>query len=163
MLPIPTHCRKGTSYNSILVIVGQLTKMVHSKSAQIIDAPKLAETISDIFQPSLYCCLAVKKTTSGFSLTTGFERCYATSRCRYRLMHPGSPIRLATTKTYSLPPSSGSSGTTFEFNCGYRPHVFYETSNRNLMTTCKKNLPHGLDIANRFPPDLWGYVHGFSY
>ena len=34
---------------------------------------------------------------------------------------------------------------------------------RNLMTACRKNLPHGLDIANLFPPDLWGYVHGFSY
>ena len=37
------------------------------------------------------------------------------------------------------------------------------TSNRNLMTACQKNLQHGLDIANPFPPDLWGYVHGFGY
>ena len=29
LLPIPTHRRKGTSYDSILVIVGQLTKMKH--------------------------------------------------------------------------------------------------------------------------------------
>ena len=29
LVPIPTHRRKGTSYDSILVIVGQLTKMKH--------------------------------------------------------------------------------------------------------------------------------------
>ena len=34
---------------------------------------------------------------------------------------------------------------------------------RNFMTTCRKNLQHGFDIANPFPPDLWGYVHGFGY
>ena len=27
----------------------------------------------------------------------------------------------------------------------------------------KKNLLHGLDIANPFPPDLWGYVHRFGH
>ena len=43
-------------------------------------------------------------------------------------------------------------------------HAFStKTSNRNLMTTCQKNLLHGLDIANPFPPDLWGYAHGFGY
>ena len=31
------------------------------------------------------------------------------------------------------------------------------------MTAYRKNLPHGLDLANPFPPDLSGYVHGFSY
>ena len=31
------------------------------------------------------------------------------------------------------------------------------------MSTCRKNLPHGLDIANPFPPDLQGYVHGFGH
>ena len=41
-LPIPTHYRKGTNYNSILVIVGWLTKMIHYKPVQItIDAPRL--------------------------------------------------------------------------------------------------------------------------
>ena len=34
---------------------------------------------------------------------------------------------------------------------------------RNLMTACKKNISHEFDIANLFPPDLWGYVHRFSY
>ena len=38
-----------------------------------------------------------------------------------------------------------------------------EHSIRNLMTVCIMNIPHGFDIANPFPPDLWGYVHGFSY
>ena len=34
---------------------------------------------------------------------------------------------------------------------------------RSLMTACRKNLPHGLDIANPFPPDLRGYVHEFGH
>ena len=65
-LPIPTHrCKdlsmdfitglpistdwKGNSYNSILVIVDRLTKMVHYKPVKItIDAPGLAEVIIDV-------------------------------------------------------------------------------------------------------------------
>ena len=43
LLPIPTYRWKGTNYNSILVIVGRLTKMIHYKPAQItIDTPTLA-------------------------------------------------------------------------------------------------------------------------
>ena len=34
---------------------------------------------------------------------------------------------------------------------------------KNLMTAYRKNLPHRLDLVNPFPPDLSGYVHGFSY
>ena len=41
-LSILTHCWKSTSYNSILIIVGRLTKMIHYKPLQItIDAPRL--------------------------------------------------------------------------------------------------------------------------
>ena len=36
LLLIPTHCRKSTSYNLILVIVGLLMKMIYYKPAQII-------------------------------------------------------------------------------------------------------------------------------
>ena len=40
---------KGNSYDSILVIVDQLTKMMHYKSVKvIIDASELAEVIIDI-------------------------------------------------------------------------------------------------------------------
>ena len=51
---------KDTSYNSILIVIDRLTKMVHSKQAQIINISELAETISDIFQPFLYYYLGVK-------------------------------------------------------------------------------------------------------
>ena len=45
-LPIPTHRRKSTSYDSILVIVGRLTKMIHYKPLHIlIDAPRLPDSI----------------------------------------------------------------------------------------------------------------------
>ena len=113
------------------------------------------------------------------SSSTGFGRCYATSRCRYRLMHPGFPTRLSATKTHSSSPSSGARGTTFRLGCGYTPSSFTAVaaytahtkkisalvpdSMRNLMTACRKNLLHGLDIANPFPPDLSGYMHGFNY
>ena len=58
--------------------------------------------------------------------------------------------------------------TPFELNCGHRPPVSHEedlnprsrfkaadelaNNFRNLMTACRKNLEHGLDIANPFPP-----------
>ena len=66
LLPIPTHQWKdlsmdfvtglpiltdwkGDSYDSILVIVDRLTKMVHYQPVQVtIDAPKLAEVILDV-------------------------------------------------------------------------------------------------------------------
>ena len=47
-LPISNNC-KGDSYDSILVIVNQLTKMVHYDPVKItIDAPGLAEVILDV-------------------------------------------------------------------------------------------------------------------
>ena len=47
-LPIPTNW-KGDSYNSILVIVDWLTKMVHYEPVKItINAPGLAEVIIDV-------------------------------------------------------------------------------------------------------------------
>ena len=48
LLPIPTHCRKGTSYDSILVIIGQFTKMIYYKPAQMTDAPRLVEVFIDL-------------------------------------------------------------------------------------------------------------------
>ena len=47
-LPISTNW-KGESYNSILVIVDRLTKMVHYEPVKVtIDAPGLAEVILDV-------------------------------------------------------------------------------------------------------------------
>ena len=47
-LPISVNC-KGDSYNSILVIVDQLIKIVHYEPVQItIDAPGLAEVIINV-------------------------------------------------------------------------------------------------------------------
>ena len=43
---------------------------------------------------------------------TGLRRYYATSRCRYQLMHPGSPTWLSEIETQSSP-SSGARDTTF--------------------------------------------------
>ena len=55
------------------------------------------------------------------SSTTSFRRCYATSRCRYRLMHPSFPTR--STETQSSPPSSGARVTTFELDYGYHLRI----------------------------------------
>ncbi len=47
-LPISTNL-KSDSYDSILVIVDRLTKMVHYKPVKVmIDAPSLAEVIIDM-------------------------------------------------------------------------------------------------------------------
>lgn len=47
-LPISTN-RKGESYDSILVIIDQVTKIVHYESVKvIINTPELAEVILDI-------------------------------------------------------------------------------------------------------------------
>lgn len=43
------QCYPFMSFDLIFIIVNQVTKMVHSKQAQIIDTPKLVGTISDIF------------------------------------------------------------------------------------------------------------------
>ena len=127
--------RHQANYDSILV-VDRLKKILRDEPVQIpIDAPGLAE----VFIP--------------------FD-----SR--------------SATKTHSSP-SSGARDTTFRFGYGYTPlrstavaahtsltkkiSALAPDSIRNLMTACRKNLPHWLDIANPFPPDLLGYVHEFSY
>ena len=78
------------------------------------------------------------------------------------LMQPAS-LTQSSTKTQSSPPSSGSSGTTREFDCDYHLRVFYE--NIQESHDCMQREPSALacEIANPFPPDLWGYVHRFSY
>ena len=102
--------------------------------------------------------------------STGFRRYYAISRYRYRLMHPGFLTWLSMTETQSSPSSFGPRGITFRRGYGYTPlsstaviaHASptkntlapVSDSIRNLITTCRKNLPHGLDIANPFPSDF---------
>ena len=67
--------------------------------------------------------------------------------CRYRLMHPDFPTWSSATETQSSPPSPSPPGTTSA--------VTTYASSKLIALAC--------DIANPFPPDLWGYVHGFSY
>ena len=100
------------------------------------------------------------------SLSVGLQKLYVTNRCRYRLMHTGFPTRLSETETQSSTSSFGPRGNTFRLDCGFTPLSLSHASPtrktsspvpdsvKNLMTACRKNLPHGLDIANLFPPDL---------
>ena len=186
---------KGTSDDSIFAVVDRLMKMVHNKPVQISQcnragkdnfshcnliprSPKLSNQGSVItlkFWFSLCCCLVVKQTTSWSSLLSGLRRCYALSRCRYQLIHPGSPTWLSAIKTHSSTPSSGTRGTTFKLGYDYTPSILLHASptrkisssipdpSRNQVTTSRKNLPHGLNMANLFPLDFWSYVHRFSY
>ena len=126
-------------------------------------------------------CLPIERIRSTIqsSSLTGFERCYTISRYRIRLMYPGFSTRLWATETQSLPSNFGPRGTIFRRGYSYTPlsstvvtaHVSptkntsapVPDSIRNLMTTCRKNLLHGLDIANPFPPDLWSYAHRFGH
>ena len=81
---------KNMSYDSILIVVNRLTKMVYYEPVQITsDAPALA---------------------AGY--------------------------------------------TPLELDCNYHSRVFYE---EDIDPRSKSN------IANPFPPDHWGYVHGFGY
>ena len=100
---------KDTSYNSTLIIVNRLTKMVYSKPVQISRCtraggdnfsccnsiplfPRLSNqgsVITSKFWSSLCYCLGVKQTTIQSSLLTGLRRYYAMSQCRYQLMHLG--------------------------------------------------------------------------
>ena len=59
---------------------------------------------------------------------------------------------------------SWSPDTTFKLDCGYHLRVIYENINEESHD-CMEKEPSALacDIANPFPPDLWGCVHGFSY
>ena len=69
---------KGESYDSILVIVNRLTKMVHYEPVKItIDAPGLAEVIIDIVvrHHSLFDSIITDR-SSLFTLKFWFSLCY---------------------------------------------------------------------------------------
>ena len=134
---------KDTSYDLILVIVGlhdepmrisRCTRAAGDNFRHCNSMPRSPKVSNQdsvfalkLWPSSSCCCLGVKQTMIQSSLSsTNFRRCYATSRRRYRLMYPGFPTRSLATETQSSPPSSGSSGTTFELNRIYHPNVFYE-------------------------------------
>ena len=107
-LPMSTDW-KDTSYNSTLVIINRLTKMIHSKPAQIswytragrdnfsccnliplsLRLSNQSSVVTLKFWSFLYCCLGVKQTTIQSLLLTGLRKYYATSWCRYQSMHLG--------------------------------------------------------------------------
>ena len=106
--------------------------MVHSKPAQIIDAPELAEAISDIFQPSL--CYQPRRQANYDLITVVVDRLKKMLCIEPRaevfinlvIRHPASPTQLPATELslhlqVLIPP-----GTTFELNCGYHLRVFNE-------------------------------------
>ena len=133
-LPLILHCHRPayTSHNSGgIAVVYRLISHDSSKDNfrrcnSIIRSPRLSNrgsVVTSKFWSSLYCCLDVKQTTIRCSSSTGLSTCYATSRCRYQLMHPGFQTRLLATGTQSSPPSPGPPGTTFELDCGYHLRV----------------------------------------
>ena len=69
----------------------------------------------------LLVSLGKTQATIRFLSSTGFGRCYATSWCRYQLMHPGFPTQLLATETQSLPSSFGPHGITFGLGYDYTP------------------------------------------
>ena len=123
--------------------------------------------VTSKFWSSLCCCLGVKQLRFNprrrpasedvpWRAGTDTNWCTPASRLdRLRLsLHlqvlvPASPLSSSTTVTTYASPAKIS--------------ALVLDSIRNLITACKKNFLHGLDIANPFPPDLWGYVHGFGH
>ena len=69
----------------------------------------------------LHMSLGRTQATIRFLSLTDFGKCYATSRCRYRLMHLSFPTQLSATETQSSPPSFGPCSTTFRLGCDYTP------------------------------------------
>ena len=105
---------KDTSYDSILVVVDRLKKMLRDEPVQIlIDAPRLPRLDCQRLRLSLHLQVLV----------------------------PPVPLSSSTAVTAKASPTKKISAPVPD-------------SIRNLMTACRKNLPHGLDIANPFPPDL---------
>ena len=136
---------KDTIYNSILVIVGDLSM----------------NFVTDCHIHGL----------EGHQLRSDSRHCRLTqwagadtNRCTW-LAEVFTPLNsMSATKTQSSPPSFGPPGTIFELDCNYYLCVFYENINWESHD-CMQKEPSVLacDIANPFPPYLWGYVHGFGY
>ena len=71
---------------------------------------------------------------------------------------------MSATKTQSSPTNSGFPGTTFVPDRGYYLRMIYERDHQFRMDCMQKEpSAQACDIANSFPPDLQGYMHGFSY
>ena len=86
-------------------------------------------------------------------------------------MHPGFPTRLSAIETQSSPSSFGPCGTTFRLGYSYTPLsstaiTTYASSRKYQLGShdCIQKEPLALacNIANPFPLDLWGYVHGLA-
>ena len=75
------------------------------------------------------------------------------------------PDSMSVTKIQSLPPSPGPPGTTFRLGYGYTPLSL--TAVTTYASPTKISIPvqitYKLYMADPFPPDFWGYVHGFGY
>ena len=99
------------------------------------------------------------------------DRCIRAWGSLYRPYSPIQPPRLDCTLRLILhlqvlvPAVLLSSSTKVIANASFTSKILALVPNsiRNLMTACRKNFLHRLDIANLFPPDLWGYVYRFSY
>ena len=101
LLPIPTHYRKDTSYDLILIIVDWLTKMVHYKPVQItIDAPGLVKVFIDL----------VARHNNLSNLIVSDKDSFFTSKFWCLRYHFQARLQLHA----------------FELNCGCRPHISYE-------------------------------------
>ena len=153
----------------------------------MIDAPGLAEVFIDLivrhgpprlhdsiflrgsvvtskFWPFLCCCLGVKQTTiRSSSSLTGLKRCYATSWCRYRLIHPGFSDSIGNNWDSAFISRFWAPRYYFRAQLQLPPMHLWEHQLGSHDCMQKESSALACEIANPFPPDLWGYVHGFCY
>ena len=98
------------------------------------------------------------------------------SRCRYQSIYLGLQRSLSPLTQYQqlklslhfqvlvFPvPLPSSTGVTANASLTKKILALVPDSIRNFMIAYRKNCLHGPDIVYSFLPDLWGYVHGFSY
>ena len=101
--------RHQANYDSIRLIVNRLVVQIG-------------------FCDRFICWEKTQVTIQSLSSLTDLSICYATSRCRYRLMHLGFSTQ--STETQSWLPSPSLPGTTFELNCSYHLCAFYNEKPR---------------------------------
>ena len=97
-------------------------------------------------------CLPIKRiqtTIQSLLSSTSFKRCYATSRCRYQLMHLVFPDPIVSNLDSILTSKSWS----------LRYYFWAQLRLPPTRTKISKQAIYG----NPSPTDLWGYVHGFGH
>ena len=173
---------KDMNYDSIFIIVGRLTKMIHYKPVQMIDAPGLAEVFIDLIvrrpprldrtsRPSHHLKVLVffvllprrQANYDSILIVDRLKKILRNEPVQIPIDAPG--LAEVFISLDSIISDRNSVFTSKFWFFWYHFQVRLRSPPMRLLREhwIETSWLHGLDIANPFPPDLWGYVHGFSY